>query len=273
MNDVLPVPAHRELPDDVRERMRDRVMRGRRDRSSRRGPLLVAAAVVLLAAGGVVVARSVGGEHPPAAGWTPVPADSVTTEATTDEDLARCGVDWRPDYTVVMRGRRIVVSPVNEFCELTYASVRTSAKKDPVVVGDGVVLWQTPGHLTIGKAPAGSTSVKFSDTEGTVVAGALDAVVALLPDGRFVVRSGREVDALEFGSGGWAPRTMKVVKGDLPGDWSVVRWVFPSGVGIRGCRGTGWPRAWIGGWWTCRSLRIPRGGGLSWEWRGRSGCR
>ncbi|MET1073186.1 MAG: hypothetical protein ABWY11_11125, partial [Umezawaea sp.] len=229
----LPVAAYRALPDDVRERMRDRITRDRKKAPARRGPLAVAAAVVLLAAGGVVVAGSAKDDAVPAAGWSAVPENSVTTEPSTARDLRQCDVDWQADYTVVMRGRRIVVGPENQFCELTYTSVRTSTTRYPVVIGDGVVVWQTPGHITMGKAPKGSTSVTFSDSGTTTVADALtgaQSITTMLPGGRFVVQSARQVDILEFESGGWQPLTMRITKADLPTDgWSTTRWAFPSG--------------------------------------------
>ncbi|WNV84209.1 hypothetical protein [Umezawaea sp. Da 62-37] len=232
-HDLLPVAPHRALPDDVRERMRDRIAFERRKPPARRGPLAVAAAVVLLAAGGVVVAQSARNDAVPAAGWSTVPADHVSTEPTTAEDLRRCGVDWEPDYTIVMRGRRVVVGQVDDFCELTYASVRTSRKRDIVVIGEGVVLWQTPDGLTVGKAPKGTTSMEFVESGQTTMRDALSgspAFTALLPDRRFVVRSTRTVDEVLFDFDGWQPKVMRLVKADLPADeWSTTRWAFPSG--------------------------------------------
>ncbi len=142
----LDLPARRELPFDVRARMRDRLLTAFDKPTGRlRGPLSVAAGVTVLAASAMIVAQSTSGsgsdEDTIAAAMptstsssTSVRPSSTTTEPPTPlpipsldqakatEDLDRCAAvaaaspraaefaprqDWQPVYAVELSGHRI----------------------------------------------------------------------------------------------------------------------------------------------------------------------
>ena len=67
MGEPSTMPPHREMPPEVRARLRERVRSGLSDRRSPRGPMLAAAAIVVLAATGAaaLLATHQTGQQPP----------------------------------------------------------------------------------------------------------------------------------------------------------------------------------------------------------------
>ncbi|MEU4767176.1 hypothetical protein AB0H12_28365 [Actinosynnema sp. NPDC023794] len=170
------LPPRRPLPPDVRKRLRRRVVGG----GAVRAPLAAAAAVVVLAAGGAVIARSTGGDDrtavtPPsttssAAGSQPPPVTGVSPGATTT-DAARCGLgDADVRFTLLLAGRRILVTRDDRFCELTHTTISTNSPAvGPVPLADGAaaVLWRSGSGVLIGRVPAGTRHVELDSGDPT----------------------------------------------------------------------------------------------------------
>jgi hypothetical protein len=137
----IQLPPRRELPPEIKERMRPAFVRP----STRRRPWIVvaAAAVVLIVAGGVFVARSVHDQDPAS---IPDPAQPVD-----HNDLARCRIavsdrDWTARYALRLRTRTVLLGTDSRICELLRSSVS-------VFDVSGVPAVRTPGGLVVGHPP------------------------------------------------------------------------------------------------------------------------
>ncbi|MEV1120589.1 hypothetical protein AB0I91_36545 [Actinosynnema sp. NPDC049800] len=182
------LPPRRPLPPDVRKRLRRRVVGG----GAVRAPLAAAAAVVILAAGGAIIAQSTGGDDrtavtPPsttssAAGSQAPPVTGVSPGAATT-DAARCGLgDADVRFTLLLAGRRILVTRDDRFCELTHTTIsKNSPAVGPVPLEDGAaaVLWRSGSGVLIGRVPAGTGHVVLDSGDPT---GAGPVPVSLVED-------------------------------------------------------------------------------------------
>ncbi|GAB3879748.1 hypothetical protein GCM10029964_032690 [Kibdelosporangium lantanae] len=182
MSDFTP-PPRRELPPEVRDRLRRQLWR-ELDRPARfrvsrvRAPLAAAAGVAVLAAGAVIIAQSVPTAHEAAPALpqpTPVSRTTPTTDlARANTELDRCvnavksspqhdaypdRQDWSVSFTTEVSGVDVTAARADGkpvFCESTLTSVSVS---NPDV---------DPAY-----APGVSTGVLFASPNGTV-AGVLD---------------------------------------------------------------------------------------------------
>ncbi len=173
MSDDLGLPPRRELPDDVRDRLRAEV---RRDMAKRRMPRVwyaAAAAVLVLAAGAVVATQAF--RQQPVAGPPPDPGNRLTLDlevATSSLDRCWAAVqaagktdrvppraEWVPLFTEVEQAAAVVAATAAGkpmFCETTETTVTLS---DPAA---------TPAY-----APGTHTGLLLHSAIGTV-AGIVD---------------------------------------------------------------------------------------------------
>ncbi|MFD4672775.1 hypothetical protein ACFWNN_23820 [Lentzea sp. NPDC058450] len=149
------LPPHRELPADVKERMRPDFTESVTVRPHRsRAPLAVAAGVALLIAGGVVVTQTAGHEVSPGNPRVVLPSD---------QDLARCRAalrdpNWQSTEMAVLRQRKVLHGVDGRFCELT-RSTASVAKDDfePAVLKAGSITYRSP-RIIAGVPPQGTTT-------------------------------------------------------------------------------------------------------------------
>ncbi|MEV0679513.1 hypothetical protein AB0I60_23605 [Actinosynnema sp. NPDC050436] len=249
------LPRRRALPADVRERMRRQVLTGVAEpgvhpvtppddhpfprpgghpvgpRRKRRGPLVAAAAAVLLVGVGAVAARHVQGPPTQAGGEAtaaprgfaaPLQAEFVPT---LPEDLDACGVSGGQVATVRMPGRRLLLTPQDQYCELTYTTVARSdpAKYADLVVGGAEVLWRSPSGVVVLRPGPGATSIEVTVGSG------MPTTTMPLADGRLVVvpRGASATVGTRSGDEG-AARSGELVVRSVP-DAAVVRDRFPGG--------------------------------------------
>ncbi|MEU4807288.1 hypothetical protein [Actinosynnema sp. NPDC023587] len=186
------LPARRTLPPDVRERMRRKVVGGLPEtadeadvdvggtavdgvrivvdpvehRRHRRGPLAAAAAAVLLVGAGAVAVQTFPGSPVLVATATPTltPADGFAAplEAavvpTLPQDLDACGLGGLQATTVRAPGRRLLITPDEEYCEVTYTTVARAdtAPYAGLFLGTQKVLWKSPSGVVLVKPVPGS---------------------------------------------------------------------------------------------------------------------
>lgn len=136
---MSPRPPDRDLPPEVRERLRSAVVSGldTTPRRSVRGPVAAAFAVVLLVTGGVLAARL------PRHGGTAASVSTVTAAQPADARRCASALDaagpagtwadattWRRVFQVSDEGRHVTALLVNGrpmFCETTLTTVTVSA--------------------------------------------------------------------------------------------------------------------------------------------------
>ncbi|WP_410591131.1 hypothetical protein [Amycolatopsis sp. lyj-23] len=143
MTAELRLPPRRELPDDVRARLRAEVRRGLGKRRPSRAWYAAAAAVVVLAAGAVVATQAI--RHQPVATPGPRTVNPLTLDARVATlSLDRCWAavqaagkqdrvsprqDWVPVFTQVLQADAVVVATAAGkpmFCETTDTTVTLS---------------------------------------------------------------------------------------------------------------------------------------------------
>ncbi|CCH33550.1 hypothetical protein ABZ816_22895 [Actinosynnema sp. NPDC047251] len=158
--------AERRAVDDVRA-----VDEGPgRPRRRARGPLAAAAGAVLLVGAVAVAVQPFHTAPVDTAQGTPVLpvpdgfAAPIEAEVvpTLPQDLEVCGFGGEQAVTVRVPGRRLLITPQEEYCELTYTTV---ARSDPSVyddlyVGRSKVLWRSPTGVVILKPAPGTTPIK-----------------------------------------------------------------------------------------------------------------
>ncbi|SDJ09902.1 hypothetical protein SAMN05192558_11022 [Actinokineospora alba] len=188
------VAPPRDLPDDVRDRIRTRAL-GEAAGGRRRTPLAVAAVVALLVAGGSAAVDWLAGVEPPANGL-PGPEVDMTRAQT---ELDRCWaavVDagkaarfphratWRPVIGWQVEGRWILAARSGEtpiFCETTTTSVTVADPKAlaPAASGTGTAaLLFTPAGSVAGVAdPTWSTLFVDAESGGPTVGHGTQAMV------------------------------------------------------------------------------------------------
>ncbi|MGI5501041.1 hypothetical protein [Lentzea sp. CA-135723] len=150
------LPPRRDLPEDVKERMRPDFTETVAPRRRSRAPLAVAAGVILLVAGGVVVTQTASHQVSPG---------HVRVVTPSDRDLARCRTalgdqNWQSTEMVVFHLRKVLYGKDGRFCELTRskASVASPGFK-PVAMTEGSVAYRSE-KIIAGVPPAGATTVK-----------------------------------------------------------------------------------------------------------------
>ncbi|MBV9847619.1 MAG: hypothetical protein JOZ47_21475 [Kutzneria sp.] len=163
-DELIPLPPHRPMPPEVKERIRERV---RLDTSAtvlrfspRRAPVLAAAAVIVLIAAGAVVTASIRDTgHGIAAGpsstavsppWRP--RDSATTSNVhvhyaDPDDLARCWSATRRSPTPTLYPDRSKWVPEISMASLGYTVVIVSADSKPIFcqLSPSKVMLSVPG--------------------------------------------------------------------------------------------------------------------------------
>jgi hypothetical protein len=186
---TINLPPRRELPVDVKQRMRpDFTQVARRNHT----PLAVAAGVILLIAGGVAVTRS-DTENP----LDPARARIVTPSG---HDLARCRAalndeGWSSTEMVVIGGRKVLVNKDNRFCELSRSRAYVAA---PDAIGvrleAGTVTYRSE-QIIAGIPPLGARTARARQSNGTFSRGSTDAVVT--PD-FFVIHAAAPLNVTEL---------------------------------------------------------------------------
>jgi len=186
---TINLPPRRELPADVKQRMRpDFTQVHRRSHT----PLAVAAGVILLIAGGVAVTRS-DTENP----LDPARARIVTPSG---HDLARCRAalndeGWSSTEMVVIGGRKVLVNKDNRFCELSRSRAYVAA---PDAIGvrleAGTVTYRSE-QIIAGIPPLGARTARARQSNGTFSRGSTDAVVT--PD-FFVIHAAAPLNVTEL---------------------------------------------------------------------------
>jgi hypothetical protein len=186
---TINLPPRRELPADVKQRMRpDFTQVPRRNHT----PLAVAAGVILLIAGGVAVTRS-DTENP----LDPARARIVTPSG---HDLARCRAalndeGWSSTEMVVIGGRKVLVNKDNRFCELSRSRAYVAA---PDAIGvrleAGTVTYRSE-QIIAGIPPLGARTARARQSNGTFSRGSTDAVVT--PD-FFVIHAAAPLNVTEL---------------------------------------------------------------------------
>ncbi|MEU0531692.1 hypothetical protein [Amycolatopsis tolypomycina] len=181
----LGLPPRRELPDDVRARLRAELRQGMAKRRPARVWYAAAAAVLVLAGGAAVVARQLRqpAEVPPAA-----PSGLTLDGKLAKEMLDRCWAavqaagkaaqvppreDWVPLFTKVLRADAVVAATAAGkpmFCETTDTTVTLS---DPGAAPayapgtrTGLLLHSATGAVGGVLAPGGDGSFLQTETEG-----------------------------------------------------------------------------------------------------------
>lgn len=188
MSDPFDLPE-RELPDDVRQAARSRVMAGMHQRPlwRRHGvtPLLIAASVVALVAGATIATSTVSSNRPlgetPAHPTTtsvipPLPYGALLNwgEAAEmqrcDDALPRHNVPWQPLLRVSWHGLTSLLYRVGAdivFCELTKEQVtaaRLPFPDPPAGQAPGKILFRTPNGTTAGVVAPGTRSLNVEQT-------------------------------------------------------------------------------------------------------------
>lgn len=179
---TINLPPRRELPAEVKERMRPVFVDQRRRNHT---PLAVAAGVALLIAGGAVMTQSGTGDHSidPAGGRVTAPSA---------HDLARCRAafgdqGWLSAEMVGFDGRKMLIGKDSRFCELTrsQAFVVDQALK-PVRMEAGTLSYLSD-QFVAGIPPLGALKTRAREATGTYSRSSMDSVttpdffVAYLP--------------------------------------------------------------------------------------------
>ncbi len=171
---TINLPPRRELPADIKERMRpaftDQSTQSRRNHT----PLAVAAGVALLIAGGVAVTQSI----------TDTDVDPARGRVSTPSvlDIARCRTalddqNWSSNDMVVFEGRKVLVGKDSRFCELTrtraYVVPTASA---PVQLEAGTITYRSE-KIIAGIPPLGALKARARETTSNYSRSSSDAVV------------------------------------------------------------------------------------------------
>jgi hypothetical protein len=191
MTDPFDVPE-RELPEQVRQAARQRVLDGIQQRPRRRrpglAPLLIAAAVVTVMAGAAVATSTVSSNHP--LRQTPARPTTTTTSGAPDlpynallnwgegVEMQRCddalplsNTPWNPLLRVTWNGLTALLYRVDNdivFCELTKERVTASRlpyPAPPAGNAPGRILFRTLDGTTAGVAAPGTRNLNVEQTE------------------------------------------------------------------------------------------------------------
>lgn len=150
---TIDLPPRRELPADVKERMRPEFteVRNRRNHT----PLAVAAGVALLVAGGFAVTQSVTHDVDPAQSRVIMPSS---------QDLSRCRTalndqSWSSTEMVAFGLRKVLFGKDGRFCELsrTTATVATPESQPTQLEAGSVTYWSS--QVIAGVPPRGTRTV------------------------------------------------------------------------------------------------------------------
>lgn len=179
---TINLPPRRELPAEVKERMRP-VFADQRRRNHT--PLAVAAGVALLIAGGAVMTRSGTGDHSidPAGGRVTAPSA---------HDLARCRAafgdqSWLSAEMVGFEGRKMLIGKDSRFCELTRSQAFVVDQALAPVRMEAGTLSYVSDQFVAGIPPLGAVKTRAREATGTYSRSSKDSVttpdffVAYLP--------------------------------------------------------------------------------------------
>lgn len=177
------LPPRRELPADIKERMRPDFAEPPH-RNHNHIPFAVAAGVALLVAGGVAVTQSITDhDADPARG-------RLVSPSRLDLDRCRAALadqDWHSNEMVVFKGRKVLIGDDARFCELTRTRAFVAAKSAaPVQLEAGTITYRSD-KIIAGTPPLGALKARARETNGTYSRGSNDAVttpdffVAYLP--------------------------------------------------------------------------------------------
>lgn len=213
-------PMPRRMPDEVRERMRAKVM-GDLDGAAaqRRVPFVLAvAATVAVLAGAVAVVTTPEATAPANPTSSPTTTDSapeaVLDAAVAKADLDRCWAQvlatgrthqypdrarWKPVFTTIDYGRRVTAARADGmplFCATTLTSVAVSEPKPVARPPEAPTpLFTAPGGVVAGLAPDHLVILKFDGRNRTI------GTIGPVSDGMFAVIVGaqdpREIGPLE----------------------------------------------------------------------------
>jgi hypothetical protein len=223
--DELGLPAGRELPDAVRQRLRvelDREM-ARETTGQRRvfKPFAVAAAVMVLFAGAIFVAQGLPGDRGLSVGGA-LPLDPVKANAELDRCWAGAQAqgakmpersNWVPSFNVGRDGLSVVAARADGkpfFCETTATTVTvTDPNVPPVSLGNGVgsVLFSANGVIA-GVVDLPWESISLTRTR----AGYESSTVSPISDHLFVAILRTPVVGTSFVAGDG----QKLVRGTVP---------------------------------------------------------
>ncbi|WP_330277402.1 hypothetical protein OG205_18025 [Lentzea sp. NBC_00516] len=151
------LPPRRELPADVKERMRPDFAEPAAVRTRRsRAPLAVAAGVTLLIAGGVAVTQSSSHQVGPG---------HVRVVTPSDQDLARCRTaledqNWQSTEMAVFGLRKVLHGTDDRFCELTRSRAMVAEQRfKPVALQEGSITYRS-NKIIAGVPPKGTTTAR-----------------------------------------------------------------------------------------------------------------
>lgn len=169
---TIDLPPRRELPADVKERMRPAFTESRTRRNHT--PLAVAAGVALLVAGGVAVTQSFTDRTPdPGRGRVVSPSG---------HDLNRCraalnDASWSSTEMVVFDGRKVLIGKDNRFCELTRSRAHVIISNPaPVQLEAGSITFSSD-HVIAGIPPLGALTARAREAGSAYSRTSADAVV------------------------------------------------------------------------------------------------
>lgn len=151
---TINLPPRRELPADLKERMRPVFSEVRTRRNHL--PLAAAAGAVLLIAAGVAITGSVTERAEPAIGH-------VVSPAGQDVDRCRAALNdpsWYSTKMVVFGLHKVLVGEDGRFCALTRSRAAVMAPgAQPLQLGTGSLVFRTE-HITAGVPPRGTRQVQ-----------------------------------------------------------------------------------------------------------------
>lgn len=157
---TINLPPRRELPADVKERMRPALTEARPRRNHT--PLAVAASVTLLIAGGVAVIQSATHDVDPG-------HDRVVTPSGRDVDRCRTALNdqsWSSSEMVVFGPRKVLVGTDGRFCELTRSKAIVAPQGfEPTVLEAGRITYRS-GNVIAGVPPLGARTAKARESDG-----------------------------------------------------------------------------------------------------------
>ncbi|NKE63375.1 hypothetical protein FXN61_44315 [Lentzea sp. PSKA42] len=163
---ALDLPPRRELPADVKERMRPDFTQVEGRRHSR-APLAAAAGVLLLVAGGVAVTQFV--TRP----FLQEPGHGHERVVTpSGQDLARCRTalndqNWQSTEMVVFGLRKVLVGKDGRFCELTLSRAGVAADDfEPVQLEGGSIAYRSE-KVVAGVPPFSAHTAKARQSYNT----------------------------------------------------------------------------------------------------------
>lgn len=166
---TIDLPPRRELPADVKERMRPDFTEPSRRRNH--APYAVAAGVALLVAGGVAVTQSI----------TDTDADPARSRVVSPSalDVNRCRAalgdeNWRSTEMVVFAGHKVLIGQDTRFCELTRAKAFVAAGS-PVRLEAGTITYRSE-RIIAGIPPLGALKARAREATGTYTRASTDAV-------------------------------------------------------------------------------------------------